>query len=68
MSATATPALLNKAQLAEAIGVCPRQINVMMTARQIPVIRLSRNLVRFDLEKVLAALAVFEQPAIGGRA
>ncbi len=68
MHATTTPVLLNKVQLAEAIGISPRQINMMMAARQIPFIRLSYNIVRFDLQRVLAALAEFEQPAISGRA
>ncbi|MEI9894736.1 MAG: hypothetical protein WDN28_12820 [Chthoniobacter sp.] len=58
--------MLNKVQLAEAIGISPRQINMMMAARQIPFIRLSYNIVRFDLQRVLAALAEFEQPAISG--
>lgn len=69
MHATATnPAYLNKQQLAEALGISHRQISVMMAARQIPVLRFSKKLVRFDLEKVKEALNSFEQPAIGGRA
>lgn len=63
----ATPALLNKEQLALAIGVSPRQVNVMMATRQIPFLRISPRVIRFDIEKVKNALGAFEQPATGGR-
>lgn len=66
MRANPQPILFTREQLAEALGVSPRHISKMMAARQIPVIRLSPQIVRFDVERVKAALGVFEVPALGG--
>jgi len=64
MNANASPRLLDKKQIASEIGVSPRHINVMMAARQIPFLRISAKMVRFDPERVKQALATFEVPAV----
>jgi hypothetical protein len=65
MNAIATsPRLLTKPQLAAALGICPRQVQKMAVAGEIPAIRISRKLVRYDLEAVLTAM----QNQFGGRA
>ncbi len=58
------PRLLNKEQLAAAIGVCPRQVQKMAMAGEIPALRIARRVVRYDLEAVVSAL----KEKFGGRA
>lgn len=64
MDAKQIPVLLNRKQLASALGVSLRTVDVMLAARQIPAIRPLPRVVRFDLAKVHEALQQFEQPAI----
>jgi excisionase family DNA binding protein len=59
--------LLSKQELALALGVSPRTIDNWMAQRRIPFIRLSARLIRFDLERVKAALARYEIKEVGAR-
>ena len=59
--------LLSKKEIAEILGVSPRTIEAWLAQRRIPQLRLSPRLTRFDLPKVLAALARYEVREIGGR-
>jgi excisionase family DNA binding protein len=61
------PRLLNKRQLAAQLGVGLRTVEELMSARRIPVIRLSRQLLRFDLTRVVTALEKFEVKPLGAR-
>jgi hypothetical protein len=51
---------LSKQELALVIGVCPRTIDHWMAQKRIPFIRLSARLIKFNLERVKAALARYE--------
>jgi excisionase family DNA binding protein len=46
---------LNRVQMAQFLGVSQRKLSMMVSSRQIPVIRIGRS-VRFDLNKVIRAL------------
>src|SRR6266568_3239814 len=59
--------LLSKPELALALGVCPRTIDNWMAQRRIPFIRLSARLIKFNLERVKAALARYEIKEVGAR-
>jgi excisionase family DNA binding protein len=59
--------LLTKQELALAVGVSPRTIDNWMAQRRIPFIRISARLIRFDLERVKAALARYEIKEVGAR-
>ena len=56
--------LLTKKQLGAELGMVPTAIQALCRERKIPVIRLSRKMVRFDLARVRAALLRFEVKAI----
>jgi excisionase family DNA binding protein len=58
--------LLSKKELAEILGVSSRTIETWLSQRLIPQLRLSPRLTRFDLPKVLAALARYEVKEVGG--
>jgi len=58
------PTLLNKRQLAERLGLTVRGIECLVASRKIPALRISHRCVRFDADKVFAALARFEQRAV----
>lgn len=59
--------LLSKQELALALGVCPRTIDNWMAQKRIPFLRLSARLIKFDLERVKAALARYEVKEVGAR-
>ena len=59
--------LLTKQELAIALGVSPRTIDNWMAQRRIPFIRISPRLIRFDLNRVKAALARYEIKEVGAR-
>jgi len=54
--ATATKLLVSKRELSEMLTICPRQIDYMVEAGRIPALKLGTRLVRYEPEKVLAAL------------
>jgi hypothetical protein len=56
--------LLTKKQLAAELGMLPTGIQALTRARKIPVLRISQKTVRYDLERVKAALAKFEVKAV----
>jgi hypothetical protein len=58
---------LSKQELALVIGVCPRTIDNWMAQKRIPFIRLSARLIKFNLERVKAALARYEINEVGVR-
>jgi hypothetical protein len=58
---------LSKQELALVIGVCPRTIDNWMAQKRIPFIRLSARLIKFNLERVKAALARYEVKEVGAR-
>jgi hypothetical protein len=58
---------LSKQELALVIGVCPRTIDNWMAQKRIPFIRLSARLIKFNLERVKAALARYEIKEVGAR-
>jgi len=49
--------LLKRHQLAQKLQVSPRTVDAWARRGRIPSIRLSRKVIRFDLEEVLAALS-----------
>ena len=55
-----TTHILTKQQLAKRLATTPRQIELMVYKRRIPVIRLGHRTVRFSWPKVEAALAKLE--------
>jgi excisionase family DNA binding protein len=57
--------LLNKDQLAKLLGIKRRGVEGLMKDRKIPVLRLGRRCIRFELDKVMASLRRLEQRAIG---
>ena len=59
--------LVSKQELAIAFGVSPRTIDNWMAQRRIPFIRISPRLIRFDLNRVKAALARYEIKEVGAR-
>lgn len=56
--------LLTAAELAEALKVSRRTIGNFTKSRRIPALKLGRRCVRYDLARVRAALAKFEQEAV----
>jgi excisionase family DNA binding protein len=58
---------LSKQELALVVGVSPRTIDNWMAAKRIPFIRLSARLIKFNLERVKAALARYEIKEVGAR-
>jgi len=56
--------LLNKQELAEKLGVNVRSIEVWMSQRKIPALKISGRCVRFSLPRVLVALQKFEVKAV----
>jgi hypothetical protein len=56
---------LSKQELALVIGVCPRTIDNWMAQKRIPFIRLSARLIKFNLERVKAALGRYEIKEVG---
>jgi hypothetical protein len=58
---------LSKQELALIIGVCPRTIDNWMAQKRIPFLRLSARLIKFNLERVKAALARYEIKEVGAR-
>jgi excisionase family DNA binding protein len=58
---------LSKQELALSIGVSPRTIDSWMAQKRIPFIRLSARLIKFNLERVKAALARYEVKEVGAR-
>ena len=56
--------LLTAAELAEALKVGRRTVGAWTASRKIPAFRLGRRCVRYDLERVRAALLKFEQEAV----
>jgi excisionase family DNA binding protein len=58
---------LSKQELALVVGVSPRTIDNWIAQRRIPFIRLSARLIKFNLERVKAALARYEIKEVGAR-
>jgi excisionase family DNA binding protein len=58
---------LSKQELALLVGVSPRTIDNWMAQKRIPFIRLSARLIKFNLERVKAALARYEIKEVGAR-
>jgi excisionase family DNA binding protein len=58
---------LSKQELAIAVGVSPRTIDNWMAQKRIPFLRLSARLIKFNLERVKAALARYEVKEAGVR-
>jgi len=58
---------LSKQELAIALGVSPRTLDSWMAQRRIPFLRLSARLIKFNLERVTAALARYEVKELGAR-
>jgi excisionase family DNA binding protein len=56
---------LSKQQLALVVGVSPRTIDNWIAQKRIPFIKLSARLIRFNLERVKAALARYEIKEVG---
>jgi excisionase family DNA binding protein len=56
---------LSKQELALVIGVSPRTIENWMAQKRIPFIRLSARLIKFNPERVKAALARYEIKEVG---
>jgi len=59
--------LHSKQEVARAVGVSPRTLDAWMAQKRIPFLRLSARLIRFDLERVTAALGRFEVREVGRR-
>jgi excisionase family DNA binding protein len=58
---------LSKQELALVVGVSPRTIDNWTAQKRIPFIRLSARLIKFNLERVKAALARYEVREVGAR-
>jgi excisionase family DNA binding protein len=58
---------LSKQELALAVGVSPRTIDNWMAQKRIPFLRLSARLIKFNLDRVKAALARYEIKEAGVR-
>ncbi len=54
--ANTSPHLVTKAVLAKELSLTTRGVDSLVLRKKIPVLRISRKMVRFDLAKVLAAL------------
>jgi hypothetical protein len=52
--------LKDKKGIAELLGLTVRGVECLVAARKIPVLKISRKCVRFDADRVLAALKKFE--------
>lgn len=50
-------ALLTKAQVAERVGVCPKQVERLVSAGRLPAVRLGRRCVRYRAADVEALIA-----------
>ena len=59
--------LLSKRELAAVLGVSQRTIENWLLEKRIPRLRLSARLTRFNLPKVLNALARYEVKEVGAR-
>ena len=59
--------LLKKDELASELNISPRSVDNLIQSRKIPVIRITRRIVRFDLEKVRRALDKYEVREVGRR-
>lgn len=59
------PALLTKEELAKVIGMKVRGVQNLTQRAVIPVLKISHRCVRYDVTKVLAALARYEVPEVG---
>ena len=59
------PRMLTMGELAQRLGVSPRGIDCLMKQRKIPYTKLSRKMLRFDWQKVAAALEKFTVNAVG---
>jgi hypothetical protein len=59
-SAANDPALLTRKQLAKKISLSTRSVDTLQKRKAIPFIRLSARCVRFEIDRVLAALRRFE--------
>jgi excisionase family DNA binding protein len=57
--------LHSKEEVARAVSVSPRTVDNWMAQKRIPFIRLSARLIRFDLERVKAALDRYEVKEVG---
>ena len=55
--------LFTKRELATSLSLSPRSVDYLIARKVIPVIRLSARCLRFDFEKVRAALARYEVAA-----
>lgn len=58
-------ALLTKDEIADLLNLTRRGVECLVAQRKIPVIRISHRCVRFDWEKVCAALGRFEIKEVG---
>ena len=58
---------LSKQEVALAVGVSPRTIDNWIAHKRIPFLRLSPRLIKFDLERVKAALERYEVREVGAR-
>ena len=59
--------LHSKQEVALAVGVSPRTIDNWKAQKRIPFLRLSARLIKFNLERVKAALARYEVKEAGVR-
>jgi excisionase family DNA binding protein len=59
--------LVSKQELALIVGVSPRTIDNWIAQKRIPFIRLSARLIKFNWERVKAALARYEIKEVGAR-
>ena len=67
ISATTATGLLTKEQLRECLNLpSTKMVDAMMRKRMIPYQKWGHKTVRFELSKVLKALAKFECAAVGG--
>ena len=65
--ASANKHFLSKRELAAVLGVSARTIENWVAEKRIPRLRLSSRLTRFNLSKVLNALARYEIKEVGAR-
>lgn len=56
--------LLNKQQLATELGLKVGGVDSLTRKKKIPVLRVSRRCVRYDLEKVMEALSKYEVKSV----
>ena len=56
--------LQNKKQIADLLGLTVRGVECLVAQKKIPVLKISRKCVRFDADRVLAALNKFETKEI----